>query len=126
VAIPIHYSPAHNDALAQRFPRSLNRKVSIIGMNVGMAKDRACDLGESVRQEDERLRRVAADRGFVGFMKARRLVARRMPVIGNNDGTLIRQLAHTLLEPKLPPSSYYILFIFIRVLRVFDCRIIRH
>jgi hypothetical protein len=56
VAIPIHYSPAHNDALPQRFPRLLNRKVSIIWMNVGIAKDRACDLRQSVRQEDQRLR----------------------------------------------------------------------
>jgi hypothetical protein len=55
VTIPVHYSPAHDDAFSQRFSRMLKRKVLIVGMNAGMAKDRARDFGKSLWKQDQRL-----------------------------------------------------------------------
>jgi hypothetical protein len=52
VAISIHYSPANDNALSERFPRMLKRKVSIIGMNARMPKDWPGDFRESIREID--------------------------------------------------------------------------
>lgn len=72
-SIFIQHAPAHDDSLSLSFSTVLVRQVVVVGADVTVAKNRAGEFRQSVRQQDEWLFGVPFRRGDVRRVEIIRL-----------------------------------------------------